>query len=254
MNKLDRFLCFFFSLISLLYIKQISDTVLLCKIHNSFSRLTYFWGAKIFPLILIIPFLYFHEKKNSRIKKTISIIYILLIVIVLIALILLITAFFLDIPFEVFTGMDWSYSGSISWATAIIASFLLSFHKTKDILTSFTLACLSMWAGGFLYEIPYYPGMTGYEPFHYWHPLFIATTIVCVPLLAYVLHKLKWKPNKTFLSALIFWGIFTITIIIRNTDTLFGTHTDLANWVPRLPTILLMLTLPSGLEGAKNLG
>jgi len=251
MNKLDRFLCLYFSIITLLYVGQIIINLAFYGAKESFSRLTYFWGAKIFPLILTALFLYFFEAENNRTKKAVSLIYMLLIALDLMALTILTTAFLIGVPFQVFTGMNWSYSGTISWGTAIIISFLL-FNRAKDVLTSFTLACLSMWAGGFLYELPYYSSMSGYEPFHYWHPLFIATTIVCVPLLAYLLHKLKWKPTKTFLSALIFWGIFTMILFTRNTGTIFVTHTDWANWIPRLPTILLMLTLPFGLRKAKT--
>ena len=123
----------------------------------------------------------------------------------------------------------------IEWSIAMILSFILT-RRTQDTITSFTLATVSMWSAGFLYEIPYYYGMVGYTPLHFWHPLVISTNIICLPLLAYLLQKLNWKPNKLFIKILILWFLFTIILFVKPRGW--------TNWIPRLPTIALMLTIP----------
>lgn len=242
MNKtlFERWLLLFFGLIVVTYFFRISMAFILYGAPHSLMVYLYFYGIKITPLIFFALYLYYKQSDVVRFKRGVRNMYLFFIGIVGPFLLFLIYGVLVGRSFYSWTGLNWSYHAAFEWSLAVLACFVLWIRKNPDVITAFSFAFLSMHAAGFLYELPlvvqWIAPNSGYDFFNSWHPLYITTKVIAPFLLGYMLYRERWKPNPLFYIALPGYIAFSILW--------FFTPRQWVNWIPRLPAIFLMLTLP----------
>lgn len=135
---------------------------------------------------------------------------------------------------------NWSMAGWLTWNYGFIAFFAASYFTTKEIFYSFTYATLGISAGGLIYELPIC--FSDYQAYiHTDYPFCIATAWISLGVLAWMIQKKHGHPTKPFAIAL---AIFFATSIIYK---LTG-NPLLGEWLPRIPTVLLLATIPTGFK------
>jgi hypothetical protein len=138
----------------------------------------------------------------------------------------------LGYPFEASTGIDWQYRAPLIWAGVFAITYLTLTRKGITEFTALNYGVVSVFAGGWLYEIFAYPSMTG---FSFFHPIFVfgvSIGFLMIPLLMFFLFKLRWKPD---LISVLLLGF-----------TLSYAYLFAANHVipyPRIPTAIMLLYL-----------
>lgn len=197
---------------------------------------------KVLPFYFFSIYLFMHNFKNSKSLKGFSKILswggFTLSVMMLPTLIM---SCFLGLPSNLFTGLfQWGYTPLIEWNVAFVLGFLLVWRKTKNAVTSCAFATLIISAGGLIYELPVYHVVQNYDIyFHVTYPLFIATKWFSVAFLCYLLFRERWKLNFNFFISCWFYTMFSL-IYMGHPFRFFPV------WMPRLVTIIMLLTLPSG--------
>lgn len=208
---------------------------------TSFFAFIYWFGHKLFPLLFFTLYFQITMFKLAKLEKALNITSWVLIMLTPVFLSYLSIGFFQNIPFKTFTGLNWSYVAGVEWTLAVLISFTLFHRKLRKPFTAFTVAFLSMCFAGLIYELPVLIGMPYRSDF--WHvinPLIISTKWATPFMLGFTLYNLKWKPNKLFWIALAFWILFSIAYFLLPGIWL--------TWIPRIPTIFLMLTIPLKLK------
>ena len=198
---------------------------------NFFLNDVYFFGAKIFPLWLFTMYLF-----SPMQRKWHTFLFWVVIYFIAVSVIYCLNGFFRGYTFLEWTGLKWSYHAMITWSISVLSGMILWFIRIQKRLESFVLSFLSSCVAGFLYEVPLYPLMGGWQPIHIWHPLIVSTALLSPFMVYYLLCKLHWKITKPFIFALSIYVAFSVTYPF--TVGLW------MNWVPRLPATILMLSIP----------
>ncbi len=250
--KLNK-LSFFFLYLTALYLFRIIIHIACFGLYkNSVFNTIYFFGLKIIPFAFIGLY-YLYPKLNH--KRNLDLLSNILIFSSVTVAVFFTLAWFTYGGPEwrlANTGLDWNLISVIEWTSAVFIMFLVT-KKKMPIYQAFTFAFVAMYAAGFIYEIPLIPhwfntgriNNTGWSIIHRWYPLMlnskIVATFLLVPLL---LNEHCWKPNMQFTLT------FTVLVVFSSFYYLFGQGQGrwLNGWLPRIPTILMMLTLPSGFQ------
>jgi hypothetical protein len=146
----------------------------------------------------------------------------------------------LNIPMATyFQEYNWYYPPIIEWSGAFILCWLIAFYKVKDSFYSTLFSILTLVLGGFLYEITIGAG-TILSTFY---PFFVATPIICLFFIAFLLIESHWYPTKLFYLLLI---PFIFYLVFYPFNLYFNI------WIPRIPTIILLSTLPFGFKLRKE--
>ena len=153
---------------------------------------------------------------------------------------------YLKIPMETFFQVyNWYYPALIEWAFCFMLCWLLCYLMTNHSFFSTVFASQVIVLGGFLYEIPTTNFLLNTNLyFSTFYPLFIATLWFCLAFTIYLMKEQKWHPTKLFYILLTIYVGYSVFYI-------FNPYYNI--WLPRLPTILLLATLPLGFQKEKYL-
>ena len=205
-----------------------------------------FYLPKIMPIFLFTLFLGSEIYGLRRLRQTVNAVMMGLFYLSLVTLTAFCFGSVLQVPISTFLGFfQWSYTALITWNSIFVLGFLLMYWKTAKPFLSAVYATLTISAGGILYELPLYPIVpTSDIYFHHSYPLFVATKWFSLIFLCWIMYKMGWRQNfKTFI-AIWFYIMFSVVYILFPTQVL-------PVWLPRLPTAIMLLTLPFGLKGRK---
>jgi len=217
---------------------------------------------KVGPILSISIFYfyknYFMDRKNLKNFKYISVI-----ILSVIGLILVFALYYQVRGFESRTvlGIDWKYITLYEYIIAYFFMFLHFFHKTKKWFPSSIFGILAISFGGWIYEIPITlanSALTNLGPLiiegefngvfiHSSFPLFISTPLLSGLFIYYILKNWNWKPTYFIW---VFFGLFSIFSICYFFDYYLKIR-YIPGWIPRLPSLILMGSLPSGLKKSK---
>lgn len=209
------------------------------------TYLVMYYLPKILPVMLIgFYFLSSSEPKLEKILVWFS--YVCLAVSAVVGAIWFF-AFITNMPFSLFfSDWSWSYEAVFEWAFCFALVWLLVKRKTANLPLALTFAALAISAGGNLHEMQF--GFFNIDTyFHFTYPLLLNTQIVSLIFLMVLLWENHWKPTRLFYAATAIFIAFTIlygTIFNPNVN---GIHFQNL-WLPRLPTIFLLVSLPFGLK------
>lgn len=212
----------------------------------SFAHVKY-WFVKIFPILIFTPyyllktFIQFYSEKNLKviwILKHIS--NGLVVSAIILTLAVIYNGMFLNVPLKVNFDLKWKYHTIYEWLFAFFAGYLLFIRKTKDSYMSINFAIQTVISGATIYELPVAPSIWVY--LHKDNPFFIHTPLLSIVFLIHILRYYSWKPNRLFYFALSFYLMFSVFYYFM--------PNGFPGWIPRLPTIFLMLVLPTGIKGS----
>lgn len=144
---------------------------------------------------------------------------------------------------QLFSFRWWSYLALFSWIPAVMVGFVLFFRKTESVVASFVASWLCMTVAGVVYELPLYPSMR-IDHFHLSHPLFVASSYVAFVFLAVMLYWHGWKPTRLFVVLLLCYFPFSLAYF----SVRVGVYASVLGLFARVPSILLMLSVPGGLK------
>jgi hypothetical protein len=224
-----KYFGFIFLLTTILYVIVTSVQT---KMFWSFGLGYYiiFYLPKILPITLFGLYLFL---KPTKLLNQIGVLFFVASVV---AVPFFVVNQLLNIPMALyFQEYNWFYPPIIEWAGAFALCWLITYYKTSSSFFSMLLSTQVIVAGGFLYELPVGAGTF----FSTYYPLCIATPIVCFGVIAYLLAEKHWHPTKIFYILLL--PFFAYLVFYP-----FNIYFNI--WVPRLPTILLLATLPFGFQ------
>jgi len=110
-------------------------------------------------------------------------------------------AFILGVPFKTLIPFTWSYSGPITWGVFFLTYFYILIQKAGNNLTSFTLATLATFGGGWLYEIPFFHPISMFlgKGFFFYNNI----QIMCFLLILFEQRKKCPTPNPIIYATLL---------------------------------------------------
>jgi len=213
-----------------------SESELLMEAINAFVTNEYFYFRQRVPIFIYIFYLHFKNKNNQGAEKIIR--WGLSFVVALLSYAFI--GLIMDIPFKKFIPLNWRYSGLITWGVFFLCYYYISRRITNKNLTSFTLATIATFGGGWLHEIPFYYPLS--MLFNHFSIYYLDTQFFCLLLLAYELRNLNFKPNKIIYAALTLYLVFSTILYF---DYLY--FIDYL-WIYRIPTCLFLLSLLGGIQ------
>jgi len=238
-SMVKNFVYAFFAFLGTFYTMVfLADLFALPLSHYAFLSFIFYSGNKIIPFLLSTFYIFDRYNDSKLLHRITTTIVWTFISTGILFLVILFSASTMRIPFATLVGFDWSYAAAIEWTLAFLISFFIFRKKTCRTEFSFIVSALSMHLGSLLYEIPYFCSKQNFPVFLFSkeQPLFISSACISLLLLALILHDLKWRANKIFYVALSF---FTISNVLY-----YSYWNVMPEWLPRLPTIILFLSIP----------
>lgn len=194
-----------------------------------------FYGAKILPITLMGLYLIYKPKWLSSTLKYSS--YVLVVTVILALPFFVSTYLSNPINYNV-SGYTWYYPAVIEWSLCFVLSWFLCNLKTKNTFFSFVFAFQIIVFGGTLYELPVNNLLSHSDLFYsFFYPFFIATIWLSLIFIIYFLFERQWHLTKLFFFLLVIYIAYSIFYY-------FNPYFN--GWLPRLPTISLLSTLPLG--------
>lgn len=240
-------------LVSVWYVTQIIAIDMLDKVVWEYG-LTYFLMyhlPKILPLI-IVGLYCLVDYKVHIVNKFLDVLSKAILVLVVTVGFAILSTYLMGLPLSVLMGdsYTWSYEAIIEWIFCFVVCWILTNHKLSSSITALTYAVVAVSAGGDLHEFAF--GILNIN--HYYHPtypLLISTQILSIIILILLMKEHHWKLNKLTAIAFVMYVVFTIvyaTIINPNIKGIW----HLPNlWIPRLPIIFLLASIPTGFNYGK---
>jgi len=191
-----------------------------------------FFAHKIVPIIFFTLFIF---QIRTRILNFLSKLMILSVVAIFSKMLYGIA---MGIPFYDYVGFRWRYMAAIEWIVAFLFAYIIFYKRTQDNYASVNFAVQSVSAGGWLYEIPVWHKETMF--FHPSYPFYINTQILSIFFIIYTVKRFNWKPTRYFIATLTVYIVFSVIYHFMEKSIPYA--------IPRLPTIVMLLTLPTGIE------
>jgi hypothetical protein len=191
------------------------------------------------PKVLPITFMGLYLIKNTN--KVMNFFGYVSIVIALVSTPLFVVMQYLKIPMDTFfQSYNWYYPPLIEWTFCFALCWILCFFVTKKAFFSMLFTSQIIVFGGFLYEIPTANFLFNIDLyFSTFYPLFVATVWFCLVFTIYLMFEYKWHLTKIF---------FILLAIYIGYSIFYAFNLYFNIWLPRLPTILLLSTLPLGFK------
>jgi len=234
-----NFVYAFFAFLGMFYaVIFLADLFALPFSHHAFFSFVYYSGSKIIPFLLSIFYILDKYNNSKLLRRITTTIVWMFISAGILFLAILFASLTMQIPFATLVGFNWSYAAAIEWTFALLISYFIFRKKTRRAEFSFIASALSVHFGGLLYEIPFFCRTQNFPItlFSKEQPLFISSACISLLMLAMILHDLKWKPNEIFFVTLLFFTVFSV---------LYYFYLNvMPEWLPRLPTIIMLLSIP----------
>ncbi len=141
-----------------------------------------------------------------------------------------------------FFMFNWQYSGTITWSIFFFINFIGIYYKTGNTLKAYIISILASLSGGWLYEISIFKSMDMYllgQAIFY-----VKGQIICVILLIYEYIRLNIKLN----IKITFFIILYLALSVMTLKYGIEIYPMPYNWFYRLPTVLLLISLISGID------
>jgi hypothetical protein len=196
-----------------------------------------FYGAKILPITLMGLYLIYKPKWLDIALKYSSYLCIAIIALA----VPLFASIYLTNPVNYDVGgYTWYYPAVIEWSLCFLLSWFLCRLKTENSFLSFVFAFQIIVFGGTLYELPVNNLLSHSDLFYsFFYPFYVATIWVSLVFIIYFLIIKRWQLNKLFFVLLAIYFIYAV----------FYYYNPYFNgWLPRIPAILLLATLPLGFK------
>jgi len=147
----------------------------------------------------------------------------------------------LKIPIQRHIGFKWTYFAAFEWAIFLLLSYTYSQLRHHNPIFTITFMAQAASAGGWLYEIPYFLTAGEGRILSTNYVLLLNFQIISTLLLPVLLDDAKIKLNKKIVATtLIYLGFALFNYFTPSFFTHYG-------WLQRLPTMLMLLTLLSGI-------
>lgn len=143
----------------------------------------------------------------------------------------------------------WTIEAPIEWGITLMILLIIIYNKYKDIPYSVTLSYLMVSAGGYIYEIPIYVKKGGWMNIIVikdYYMLYLHSEIISIILIYLLLRNKRFEMNKIISSCLIIYSMYFIICLYTHWLTYLSYM--IGNWVYRIPTILLLLSILTGLD------
>jgi hypothetical protein len=204
-----------------------------------------YYLPKILPFVIMWFYCFADFKINFFNKIFNHVSFISLILACGLALVLLFgVATKLPLSFLFGNNYSWSYDAALEWSLCFVALWFITKLKTSSSLAALTFAAIGISAGGNLHEMVF--GLFNINQyFHITYPVILATPLVSIIFVAVLMKDQLWKNNLFSIIAFIGYLCFTILYATIFNPNVHGIHFQVM-WIQRLPTILLLLSIPFG--------
>lgn len=195
----------------------------------------YFYGRQRIPLFFYLLTAYAKDKPRIRNKVVNPVLLIVSLLTVYSVGGFLINSIRGGLPFNELFPIRWRYSGAVTWGIFALVFYIWATKICETRIEAVNLACLAVFAGGWLYEVPYFHPYSMF--FSSNAVLYLNGQIVSLILLLYELGKRGCRPRGETLAALLVYVGFSV--FISSIPRIYIHY----EWFHRVPSCLLFLAL-----------
>lgn len=215
-----------------------------------YSAFYYIFREKI-PLCMFIFYLLFRnpetrEKLQTVFKIDLSCLRYILLFGLLLAFAKGLHGLLIGVPFIEYMKLRWSYSAWLEWLGFCIAAFAYANWRTGDAFFAANYMTQAAAAGGWLYELPIFPhnSCPGFGLNLNWNHTFLVNfQIVSFLIVVCSLIDRGIRINRKIALSILLYSIYALLLLRFPSVSFIYNH-----WLTRMPTIIMLIMLITGLN------